>query len=519
MVAEQTVPASTDRRVAERNGLLGAARPSFARKAGARKGPIAVVDVGSNSVRLVVFDGASRAPAYFFNEKVACGLGAEIGRTGRLAPAGVDSALDTLGRFAALADRMKVAALDAVATAAVRDAEDGPDFVKRVERETGLRLRVISGDEEARLAALGALVGEPMAEGAVADMGGASLELAAVGGGGVGARISLPLGPQRLDGLTGSALRKRIDAELAEAAALIDMEGRALFVVGGAWRAVAKLQLARTGHPLRVLHGYSFSAAEAAEAADWIQRQTPDALKALGGISSGRAATAPLAASVLARILALLKPAEVHVSAFGLREGVYFEQLPKAVRARDPLIDACARLESVQARFPGFGDELFAFMSSVLIDWSKRDRRLAHAACLLNDVNWRAHPDYRATSCFETVTRANLAGLDHRDRAFLALALMNRYGGGARGGDVDAVLSLLSEEERARARACGRAMRLGAMLSGSTPGALSDAALSVEPERLTLRLEDGERALGGAVVEKRLAALADALGRAPVFHR
>jgi exopolyphosphatase/guanosine-5'-triphosphate,3'-diphosphate pyrophosphatase len=468
--------------VSEQDGLQIGARPSFARRARG-KGPVAVIDVGSNSVRLVVFDGAARAPAYFFNEKVACGLGAGIGETGRLSAEGVEMALDTLRRFAALAERMKVVALDAVATAAVREAEDGPDFVAQVERETGLRLRVISGEEEARLAALGALVGEPLADGAVADMGGASLELAEVADGAVGPRISLALGPQRLSGLSGGALRKRIDAELARAEDVLSLRGRSLFVVGGAWRAVAKLHLARADHPLRVLHGYSFSADDAALTAAWIAGREPDELRATASISSGRAATAPLAAAVLSRILARMEPADVHVSAFGLREGVYFEQLPKTVRARDPLIDACARLERIQARFPGFGEELFAFVAPVLSGWTPRDRRLARAACLLNDVNWRTHPDYRAESCFETVTRANLAGLDHRDRMLMAVALMNRYGETPRASKEEAAGSLLSGDEPARARALGRAMRLGAMLSGSAPGSLAEAGLVVEGAR------------------------------------
>ena len=494
--------------------LLGRARPSFARRAGPRGGPIAVIDVGSNSVRLVVYDGASRAPAYMFNEKVACGLGAAIGETGRLAPNGVAAALATLRRFAALADRMKVAALDAVATAAVRDAADGTDFVRRVEAETGLRLRVISGDEEARLSAVGALVGEPMATGAVADMGGASLELAEIAEGRVGARLSLPLGPQRLAGLTGAALRRRIDAVLDEASETVSLADAPLFLVGGAWRAVAKIQMTRQNYPLQVLQGYRLPAAEAADAAGWIARRTPEALKATPGVSSGRAQTAPLAAAVLGRILARLKPSEIQISAFGLREGVYFEQLPRALQAEDPLIEGCRRLERIQARFPGFGEELAGFLAPILAGWSPRERRLARAACLLNDVNWRAHPDYRALSCFETVTRANLGGLDHADRVFLGFALMNRYGGGARSADVEAALGLLEAEARGRAKALGRGMRLGAMISASTPGALGAARLEAGSGRLSLTLGPALADLGGAVVEKRVAALADALALA-----
>ena len=493
-----------------RRGLIAGDRPSFPRRP-SRDGPVAVVDVGSNSVRLVVFDGPSRAPAYFFNEKVACALGAEIARTGRLAPAGVESALATLRRFAGLAERMRVAALDAVATAAVRDAEDGPAFVARVERETGVRLRVVSGEEEARLSAVGALVGEPRAEGAVADMGGASMELAEIADGAVGARLSLALGPQRLAGLSGGGLRKRIDAELARAVGAIRLEGRALYLVGGSWRAIAKLQMARAGHPLQVLQGYRISAAEAADAAEWIMGQKPEALKATPGVSAGRAAAAPTAAAVLGRILERLGPSEVCVSAFGLREGVYFEQLPSETQARDPLIEAARRLERIQARFPGFGDELAVFVDPVVGGWSKRERRLARAACYLNDVNWRAHPDYRAVSCFETVTRANIAGLDHADRVWLGFALMNRYGGGKRSAEVAEALTLIDETARGRAKALGRAMRLGAMLSASAPGSLSDATLRVADGALTLGLGRDLIDLSGEVVERRLSALADAL--------
>ncbi len=494
-----------------RHALIAGDRPSFPRRP-VRDGPVAVVDVGSNTVRLVVFDGASRAPAYFFNEKVACGLGAGMAETGRLSPEGVESAVDTLRRFAALADRMKVAALDAVATAAVRDAEDGPAFVARIERETGLRLRVISGEEEARLAAVGALVGEPEGEGAVADMGGSSMELAEIGGGAVGARISLHLGPQRLAGLSGGELKKRIDAELDRAEGVVDLTGRALFVVGGSWRAFARIEMARSGHPLQVLHGYRVEAKAAAEAADWIATQKTDALKAVPGVSAGRAAAAPLAAAVLGRLIARMKPAELRVSAFGLREGVYFEQLPPVTRALDPLIEAARKLETIQARFPGFGEELAQFVAPLAADWSAQERRLSRAACLLNDVNWRAHPDYRAVSCFETVTRANLSGLDHRDRVWLGFALMNRYGGGRRSADVAETLALLSAPARDRAKALGRAMRLGAMLSASAPGALGGAALGVEAGGLTLTLGAELRPLNGALVERRVKALADALG-------
>lgn len=497
--------------------LLGA-RPSFAPRA-AGDGRIAVIDVGSNSVRLVVFDRAARTPAYFFNEKTSCGLGARIAETGRLDPDGVALALTTLRRFVALADRMQVSALDAVATAAVREAADGAAFAARVERETGLRLRVVSGDEEARLSALGVLLGLPDADGVAVDMGGASMEAAQIAGGAVGRRLTLALGPQRLAGLSGAALRKRIDAEIARAAEVVAVDGRPLYMVGGSWRALAKIHMGRTKHPLQVIHAHRIPADEAAAFADWVADQTPEALKAAFDVSGGRAATAPRAATVLARLIALLRPSALVFSAFGLREGVYYERLAPQVRARDPLIEAARALEAAQARFPGFGAELAAFVAPVIAGWDAAERRLAHAACLLNDVNWRAHPDYRPVSCFETVTRANLAGLDHPGRVFIGFALLNRYGGGKRSADVEEALALLGGAPRNRAKALGRALRLGAMLSASAPGALSEAALSIDDARLSLSLGESLADLAGGMVEKRLKALADALGLAPRLGR
>lgn len=503
--------------MSEQASFFGAAQPSFARMDRVA-GRVAVVDVGSNSVRLVVFDGAARSPAYFFNEKMSCGLGAGIAETGLLNPEGRVRAIATLRRFATLADRMRVGALEAVATAAIREAEDGPAFRDQVERETGLRLRVISGEEEARLSALGVLLGEPGARGVAADMGGASLELARLDPTGVGPRVTLALGPQRLAGLSEAALARRIDAEVERGAAVADAKGETLYVVGGSWRAVAKIQMARRGHPLQVLQGYAMSADEAAEACAWIAGQAPEALKAMADVSGARAGVAPLAAQVLGRLVARLKPSAVSVSAFGLREGVYFERLPDAVRRADPLIATARLLEQAQARFPGFGEELAAWIAPLTADWPADERRLARAACLLNDVNWRAHPDYRAISCFETVTRANLGGLDHAGRVWIGLALMLRYGGPKGGSDIGPALDLLDAAQFARAEALGRALRLGAMISASTPGALAAAPLRLDDRTLSLTLGAPLTALSGELIGRRLKALAGALGLSPVFE-
>ncbi|HEU0221471.1 MAG TPA: Ppx/GppA family phosphatase [Paracoccaceae bacterium] len=496
------------------------ARPKAIETDAAAARRIAVIDVGSNSVRLVVFDGIARSPAYFFNEKVLCGLGRGLASTGRLDPGGRARALATLRRFASLAERMDVKALEAVATAAVREAADGADFVAEVRRETGLEVRVASGDDEARLSAQGVLLGWPDADGLVVDMGGASMELARVGAGRVGQRLTTPLGPLPLRdrGLTGDALKNAIDGHLREARQRLPGPVPDLYLVGGSWRSLGRIHMARAGYPLAVLHEYRMEPGALRAEAQWMARQTPDLLDSIADISTSRADVLPLAATVLDRLIAVLQPERVAISGYGLREGVVWEHLPSSIRAQDPLLESCRFLEARGARFPGFGGELFAWLRPLLAGFDAEALRLAEAACLLHDVNWRTHPDYRPDMGFETMLRASIAGIDHAGRIFIGLALYHRYKSSRGGLPKAAALGLLEAGRQRQAERLGRAMRLGAMLSGSAKGGLEGAVLRVEGRELVLSLGLELRELAGEVVEKRLHSLARVMELAPRFR-
>ncbi|MGY6635078.1 MAG: Ppx/GppA family phosphatase [Alkalilacustris sp.] len=475
---------------------------------------VGVIDVGSNSVRLVVFDGAARSPAYFFNEKVLCGLGRGMAASGRLNPEGRERALAALRRFAALADGMALTALEAVATAALREAEDGPEFAALVEAQTGLALRVIDGREEARLSGQGVLLGWPGAEGLVCDIGGSSMELALIADGGVGARVTSALGPFRLQGIGGGqkGLRKHVRAILDGLKAEIGGDQKPLYLVGGSWRALARLDMERRGYPLTVLHEYAMTPKAIRKTIDWVARSDLKALKARTGISTERMLLLPLAGVVLREVLKVFRPRAVHISAYGLREGLLYEQMPTEVRLRDPLIEACRHAEAAAARVPGFGAQLFEFVRPLFSGASPARMRLVLAACLLHDVSWRAHPDYRAAACFDNATRSNLGGLDHKGRVFLGLALMHRYSNAksvmAR---MAPLQGLLSEADRAQAEVLGKAMRFGAMFSISGPETAGRLKHYPKKGVLELILRPHTEALLGEVAQARLTALAGAL--------
>lgn len=474
---------------------------------------VGVVDVGSNSVRMVVFDGAARSPAYFFNEKVMCALGAGLSETGRLNPEGRVRALAALKRFDAVAKAMGLPGLTVVATAAVRDARDGPDFRAQVQRETGLKIWVIKGEEEARLSAQGVLLGWPGSYGLVCDIGGSSMELAEIRDGRVGRRVTSELGPLKLREIDGR--RKRHDHIKSVVKDLVGHMGPQpdrLFLVGGSWRAIARVDMERRGYPLHVLHEYRMTKDQVNDTLDFLDGADMEALRQAAGVSSARMALVPYAAQVLSRLVKAFKPADIAISSYGIREGLLYEQMPQVLRDRDPLIEACRFAEAKDARRPGFGRELFRFVEPLFDADNHIQRRLVKAACLLHDVSWRAHPDYRAEACFDYVTRANLGGLKHGERVFLGLALMHRYRSSAADDSFAALFDLITAKERQQAEILGRAMRLGAMLWTPDDTPIGRLSWSEVANRLTLVLPQQAADLFSEVPQSRLRNLGQVLG-------
>ncbi len=474
---------------------------------------VGVVDVGSNSVRMVVFDGAARSPAYFYNEKIMCGLGKGLAETGRLHPEGKQRALAALKRFALLAEGMGAAPLTVVATAATRESEDGREFQKMVEQQTGLKLHVIDGDEEARLSAQGVLLGWPEATGIVCDIGGNSMELARIGGGEVGKRISTQLGPFRLQQVEGGIEKRRalIDRVLKSAKAKIGSNSDRFYLVGGSWRVIARLDMERRNYPLTVLHEYRMQVKSLLETLDWIDSQDLAVLRARTGTSAERMELVPLACEVLRGIITTFSPAEIDVSSYGIREGLLYEQMPEKLRRRDPLIEAARAAELTSARIPGTGKRMYDFLMPLFKDRPPERLRLIKAACLLHDTTWRAHPDYRAEVCFDNATRANLGGLDHPGRVFLGLALLHRYKNSRSGSRLESLFRLLSDEEIQEAEVLGKALRFGAMFAAQDPAVAGSLKWRPKKQIIELNLTETGVGLFGEVARARFSSLAQAL--------
>jgi exopolyphosphatase / guanosine-5'-triphosphate,3'-diphosphate pyrophosphatase len=484
------------------------------------EGPVAVIDVGSNSIRLVVYERLARATATVHNEKVTCGLGRTLASTGRLDPKGIACAFANLPRFVALCRGMNVARLDMLATAAVRDAADGPEFAATLSRNLGVPLRVLSGEEEARLGALGVIAGNPDARGVMGDLGGSSLELIALENGAPGPSLTLPLGPLQLIEQSGGD-----PAEAAKVAKerfrtpdwLPRVKHRDLFAVGGAWRALAKFNMARTQYPLPVIHNYVLEAEEARELAAVAARLDPSGK--VPGLSRARLRVMPFAAVLMKRVLTAVNPDRVIFSAFGLREGQIFDLLPESERARDPLIAACEDLAARSSPFGLEGPALLAWTAPLFPGETPAASRLRLAAAILADVARREHPDVRAALAFERGLYIPAVGITHGERAYLALALFARYKGDIQSNLTQRVRGLIPAKDRERAVLLGRALRLAHSVAGGVPKLLAKTRLEVGRKTLTLRLGSGGANLDGEMVVKMLTPVAEILGRRPEVAR
>jgi exopolyphosphatase/guanosine-5'-triphosphate,3'-diphosphate pyrophosphatase len=475
----------------------------------------AVIDLGSNSVRLVVYRLEGRAIWTIFNEKALAGLGRNLPITGRLSSEGVEVAMRALHRYRILLNGWDANDVTAVATAAVREAADGQVFLRRVEAETGLQVRVLSGEEEARYAAMGVLAGDPGADGVVGDLGGSSLELVRLEDGGVRPGETLALGPFALGApraLDIDRTRRAIEAELGPAAGRFRC--RAFHAVGGAWRNLALLHMEMSNYPLRVAHLYEMSRTDAIDLARFVERLSKSSLERIPGLSKKRFDTLPYAALVLEALIERLGVERLVVSAYGVREGLLLEAMPPYVRVRDPLIEGCEALTAVRGLSQDLGAALEQWLAPAFealpAVFGERDKVLTAAACRLADIGARLHPDHRADLAFEEVLRAPVPGMTHAERAFLASAAFARHA--ATPPESAVAQRLLTPERRQRARALGSAIRLGCDISGRNAQLLCHTTLAIDADRLRLTAAPGwGDMLIGEQTAKRAQTLAGAL--------
>jgi len=481
-----------------------------------RHKPVGVIDIGSNSVRLVVYSGVMRTPIPIYNEKAICALGRDLESTAKLNPDGIEKALATLRRFTALAATMGLDRLDVLGTAAIRDAKDGPDFVALVKQETGLEIRVLSGKQEAKRSALGVLCGIPDADGMVADLGGGSVELVDVKNGAFAHHATLPIGTLRLSQSSENdrvKALKIVNKYFEQEKWISGIKGRTVYAVGGAWRALARVCIAHMNYPLHVLDNFTLTRQQAISLFGLIAHLSPQTLEKIRGVDKSRLSTLPLAAMMLERLLELAQPDTLVFSIYGMREGQFFKDLPDTTKSIDPVIGAAEEMCRSAGRDPRAGYETYEWLHPLFQGESEDQAKLRLAACLMRDVCWSEHADYRAEQAFLRVLRLPFMGLEHEDRAGLALALFYRYRTDDTTPTIDQAHAMLDDDRIHRVRTIGLGLRLAYALTGGTSGLLDKTKLEVSETTAILTLPKDEPVFGAGSYAKRLNRLANHIGR------
>jgi exopolyphosphatase/guanosine-5'-triphosphate,3'-diphosphate pyrophosphatase len=475
------------------------------------KGLIAIIDVGSNSVRMVVYHALKRVPLPIFNEKYMCALGRGLSRSGRLNPQGVEQAFRAIARFLLVAKRLEVQSVTILATAAVRDAEDGKKFVAHIEAEHGVKVHVISGEEEARYGAQGiiASIHEPL--GLSADLGGGSMELATLTPHAIDKLATTPLGGLRIyDETEGelSAMKDMIQHALAKVHWLKELHPHMLYAIGGSFRALAKLHMRKTEYSLPILHEYVMSKRAILQMADKLKSLNLEQIATLPGISENRAPTILPSIVVLQQLVQLTGAQHVMFSVSGIREGFFFEMLDEETKQQDALLASATDLAALIGRRGRYADELYRWIDPVFATEPLAWQRLRKALCILSELAWSIDQNFRAEWAYHRIIQSSLKGIDHKERIMLALALFHRYQTKWKGEKM--AIGLLDERERLWARCLGLSTNLAYQLSGGRSGNLQHALLRVMDGRVTLTLDHEASPLRTEMVEKRVDGLGDA---------
>ncbi|AZO06683.1 MULTISPECIES: exopolyphosphatase [unclassified Mesorhizobium] len=441
--------------------------------------PLSIIDIGSNSIRLVVYEGLARSPSLLFNEKMLAGLGRGIVSTGKLDPEAVTRSMEEFRRFRALSDQAGAEHMYVLATAAAREAINGPDFIHRAEDVLKTEIRVLTGRQEAYYSALGVISGFHPANGIAGDLGGGSLELIDINREAIGDGITLPLGGLRLQDMAKNSLvqaQKIARQELARAKLLKGGQGRVFYAVGGTWRNLARLHMEMTNYPLGIMHHYEISADSAQTFLRQVAKGEVEKVRGIEGVSKNRRSLLPYGAVVLQEIMAAMQPSKIIVSAQGVREGFLYSLLDPEEQKADPLISAAEELALLRSRSVHHAHDLVEWTGKAFkafgIDETEDETRYRHAACLLADIGWRAHPEYRGRQSLNIIAHASFIGVDHPGRAYLALANAYRHDGIFNDGIAPEIKALAPPRLLERARVLAAMMRVVYLLTAAMPGVM-----------------------------------------------
>lgn len=433
-----------------------------------KKGRFAVIDIGSSTMRLVVYD-EGLYPHLFLNHKVRIRFAMEKGKGDfYLDDERMDRAINALKWFLWVCEQSSVKTVVATATSAVREAKNGGEFVENIRQQTGLHVEVISGEVEARLSAEGGVTSLPDASGLVMDLGGGSLDICETDT--KGDFASLPLGVLSLQKLSGHDPYKAVEI-LKDALKKVDWFAnknmRDLVALGSGMRSIASLHMTECDYPMHILHDYSIEKNEAIAYCDKFLKGeiNPKVLH----LAKGYEDVMPYRAAALSALLQSGQFERVRFASFGIREGVFFSQIEQGGVGDDPLLSYARDISERDGRGIAYARQVAKWAHKIL---PKVPYRLLKAAALFSDIAWREQYIYRASTTFEIVYGSPFVACSHSDRAKLALMAYFAHDDDLKAEYQKRVNGLVTSEEFAQAKRVGALFHLASFLDPGARGIL-----------------------------------------------
>ena len=459
---------------------------------------IGLIDIGSSSIRLVIYRAGGRLPHPQFNERDVCRLGEGLAETGMLNQDRVDQALTTLRRFAQIMEASGLDEIKAFATEAVRKAQNSSEFIDTAEAIIKTPIQILSGREEAQFAGKGVLSGFVDVDGLVGDLGGGSLELIQVKN-----MVSVKTQPQASlpCGHLVPLAADEVDAMISGLDWADSAKGKVFYAVGGTWRAIATAYTAASKKRIDVVHGLTLPRKDLMV----MIKQIEEAGGQIKGIPPARRSSMKQAVTVMRAIIKVFDPEEVVFSSYGAREGLLYDELSNDIKRIDPLLAGVVEFAAMTERHQGLGVALSEKTLPFLEAYKIKNHRLTEAVCYLADLSWLDHPDYRASLAVEKMLGLSVVGINHKERAWMAAVLSVRYSGSFPSRSL--FRGMLKRKERETARFVGLVIRMLMTATGGIPALLDQVKVTPQKKSLTIAFPKTLFGTNQGVIMRRVKAI------------
>ena len=455
---------------------------------------VSIIDIGSNSIRLVAYDKINRVPRMIYTEKVFCSLAKNLDIDNSIPKKNYKKTINAIKRFYKISLDIKSSELFIFATAAIREADNGFILKNEIENITNREMIILSENDEVKLSTQGLISSFPSANGIMADLGGGSLELSLLENGKLKKFTSLKIGVVRLLNEFSKNKNKcliNILKKLNQVKWLDKFKKTNFYAIGGSFRSLANVNIWNNKYPLSIVQGYAINSIEIKKLLNLSSTIKAKTIKLIPEIENERIKTIPVASIILDNLIKKIDPKKMIFCSQGLREGFLYSLLDKKTKKIDPLIFTAKKMAKNFNNSFFDGESIFKWLSPIFVNENENFKRLRLAASYLSELSyWHNFKDMESDYALNTVLYYPFLSLTHEQRIFLGLTIYTACGGKINRPNILKYIKLLKKDAINAACILGNGIKLAYTVSGGLYRNLHDYSLSVSNNEIFLITSD-----------------------------